>query len=257
MECPAGVPPPIDVRPGAGDRHDRGDPSLPRPANRVSATASHPLGLFDRLAVYLVADPDQTTLDLVPAVDAALEGGVTAVQLRAKRLGDRDAFALACRLRDLCRTHGALLVVNDRLDLALAADADGVHLGVADLPLAIARRIAGPGVVLGFSPETVEQAIAATAAGADYIGVGPVFVTHSKDDAAPPIGLAGVADFAVTVGVPTIGIGGITAETAADVVRAGAAGVAVIGAILRSNDPRAAARRLATAVRLGPNPATQ
>jgi thiamine-phosphate diphosphorylase len=204
--------------------------------------------LADRLAVYLVADPEQTDHDLVAAVATALQNGVTAVQLRAKHLPDRSILALAVTLRDLCRASSALFLVNDRVDVALAADADGVHLGVHDLPLAAARRLAPAGFVIGFSPETDEQTAAAAADGADYVGVGPVFATASKDDAYEPIGLTGVARLARIAGVPTVGIGGITPETAADVVQAGAVGVAVIGAVLRAPDVAEATRRLATAV---------
>ncbi len=205
--------------------------------------------LAEKLAVYLVADPEATGRDLVEDAIAALDGGVTCVQLRAKRMADGDAWRLAIRLREQCRYRGALFIVNDRVDLALASQADGVHLGVWDLPLAMARWMAGPGFVLGYSPTTTAEAASAVRQGADYVGAGPVFATASKADAGTPIGVAGLAERVEAAGLPTVGIGGITAENAGEVIRAGAVGVSVIGAILGADDPGAAAARLAAAVR--------
>lgn len=207
-----------------------------------------PEELARRLAVYLVADPEATKRDLVEDVVAAVDGGATAVQLRAKRLDDGDAWRLAIRLRQACRERGALFLVNDRVDLALASRADGVHLGLADLPLAMARWMAGPAFVIGYSPATVWQAADAARQSADYVGVGPVFATASKDDAGAPIGLDGVKERVAAAGLPTVGIGGITAENAAAVIGAGAVGVSVISAILGGSEPGTAAAELARAV---------
>jgi thiamine-phosphate diphosphorylase len=207
--------------------------------------------LADRLAVYLVADPDQTDRPLIETVEAALSGGVTAVQLRAKRLTDRELVALADALAARCRAHAALFVVNDRLDVALAVGAGGVHLGVDDLPLERVRTIAGPDLVIGYSPEQDEQAAASRERGADYLGVGPIFGTRSKDDAGPRIGLETLRRRAGLAGIPVIGIGGINASNAASVVATGAVGVAVVSAVMRAADPRTAARDLALAVRSG------
>jgi thiamine-phosphate pyrophosphorylase len=204
--------------------------------------------LDERLAVYLVADPDQTNRDLVDDVEEALAGGVTCVQLRAKRATDREALTIARALVSRCSASGAFFFVNDRLDVALACGADGVHLGVDDLPIADARRLAGSDFVIGYSPETDEQTVDAADEGADYLGVGPVFGTKSKDDAGAAIGLETIGRRARLAGVPIIGIGGITCDTARDVVRAGAVGVAVVGAILRASDPREAAQRLGEVV---------
>ena len=204
--------------------------------------------LAERLAVYLVADPEQTERDLVDDVIAALEGGVTCVQLRAKRLTDRATWDLAVRLRGLAHDYDALFIQNDRLDVALAAQADGVHLGVHDLPLWLTRRIVGPDFIIGYSPLTVEQVEDAARLGADYVGLGPVFATASKDDASPPIGLRGLAEQVAATSLPAVGIGGITVDNAPDVIRAGAVGVSVISAILRAPDPGEAAARLARAV---------
>ena len=200
------------------------------------------------LAVYLVADPDQTTSDLPTTVIEAIDGGVTAVQFRSKRQTDRDAFALAGRLRAICRDRYLPFIVNDRVALALAVDADGVHVGVDDLPVKIVRRLLGPSRIVGYSPETDEQARTAARGCVDYLGIGPVFSTSSKDDAPPPIGIDGIRRITRLASIPVVGIGGITAERASSVVNAGAAGVAVIGAILRAPNPAGAAKTLRDAV---------
>lgn len=204
--------------------------------------------LAARLAVYLVADPEATGRDLVEDTIAAVEGGTTAVQLRAKRLADGETWRLAVRLRQECRARGALFLVNDRVDLAMAAQADGVHLGLSDLPLAMARWMAGPAFVLGWSPAEVWQAADAARQSADYVGVGPVFATASKADAGEAIGPDGLRERAEAAGMPAVGIGGITVGNAAEVIRAGAVGVSVISAILGAAEPGAAAAELARAV---------
>lgn len=200
------------------------------------------------LRVYLVADPDQSEHEIVDAVRASVRGGATMVQLRAKRVTDRELIELGERLLEVCAPVGVPLIINDRVDVALAIGAGGVHLGVDDLPLTSARSLAPQPFVIGYSPETDEQATAAEARGASYLGVGPVFGTMSKTDAGEPIGLALLAHRATVSRLPTIGIGGIAAANASSVVEAGACGVAVIGAILRSDDPEAAARALREAV---------
>jgi len=200
------------------------------------------------LRVYLVADPDQSSGDFMTAVTAALAGGVTMVQLRAKSLTDRQVIELGRELLPHCRQAGAAFLVNDRVDLALALGADGVHLGVDDLSIENARRLAPPNFVIGYSPDTDQQAEAARQRGANYLGVGPIYGTASKADAGVAIGVDLLHHRAAISGLPTIGIGGVTAENAASVIGAGACGVAVIGAILRSADPQESARALCTTV---------
>lgn len=184
-------------------------------------------------------------------VRAALAGGTPAVQLRAKQSTGREMFELAASLVRETRAAGALLFVNDRVDVALAAGADGAHVGDEDLPLAAARRATPPGFLLGRSVETVEQARRAERDGADYLGVGPVFRTGSKPDAGAPIGTSRVAEIAHAARIPSVGIGGITAVNSAEVLRAGAAGVAVIRAVLGDPDPEVAARALLGGARSG------
>ncbi len=187
--------------------------------------------------------------ELVDVVRAALRGGAPCVQLRAKTESARETVELACALREATREAGALLIVNDRVDVALAAGADGAHVGDDDIPVAAARRIVPPGFLLGRSTETPEQAVRARRDGADYVGVGPVHETASKDDAGLPVGLARVAAVARAAGIPAVGIGGIDAANAAEVARAGAAGVAVIRAVMQAPDPTEAVRELLRAVR--------
>lgn len=186
---------------------------------------------------------------LEEVVAEAVAGGVTMVQLREKELTAGETYALGRRLLQATRAARIPLIVNDRLDLMLALGADGVHLGRSDLPLAEARRILGPGKILGYSanrPEHLEQALAA---GADYAGIGPVFSTGTKTDTAPAIGLDGVRQLTSLGGTfPCIGIGGIGADTCGAVVAAGAAGVCVISAILGAPEPGMAARQFRQAI---------
>lgn len=202
--------------------------------------------MIDRaaLSLYLVADPDHCPGDLPAAVARAIDGGVTCVQLRAKSLPDREQLALARRLRSICSAASVPFLVNDRLDIAILAEADGVHLGVDDVPPPDVRRIAPPGFLIGFSPETDEQIASVDPGVVDYLGVGPVFGTSTKGDAGPAIGVERFAARCAASPVPVVGIGGITAANASTVRGAGAAGVAVVSAILAANDPAAAAEAL-------------
>lgn len=183
-------------------------------------------------------------------VAAAIEGGVTAVQLREKHATVRERYDLARALRERTRAAGVTFIVNDRADLAAAVDADGVHLGDDDLPIPAARDVLGSERYIGRSVSTVEAAEAAERAGADYLGVGAVYATTSKDvpESEAEIGTETVAEIADAVDVPIVGIGGVTADNARDVVAAGADGVAVITAITAADDPTAATRRLAASV---------
>ncbi len=188
---------------------------------------------------------DRGVLDVVRL---ALAGGATAIQLRDKDLTGRDLCRLGDRLADLCRDSGALFIVNDRLDVALACGADGVHLGQDDLPVARARALMGAGHVIGISAPTPEEAQAGERDGADYLGVGAVFATSSKGDAGEPIGPAGLSRVVAACSLPAVAIGGVNASNAALAVTAGAVGVAVIAAVMAAADPQAAAARLLASV---------
>jgi thiamine-phosphate diphosphorylase len=206
--------------------------------------------LAERLRLIVVTDADRGGRDLVDVVRAALRGGAPAIQLRMKDGAARDMVEMAQALLAETRPAGALLFVNDRVDVAVIAGADGAHIGQDDLPVGAARRVSPAGFLLGVSAESVELALQAQAEGADYVGVGPVYATGSKADAGEPIGLGRIAEVAATVKIPVVGIGGIAVGNARAVVESGAAGVAVISAVMRADDPESATRELlrATAI---------
>ena len=203
--------------------------------------------LRERLRVYLVSDPEATD-DLIGATQASLDGGATCVQLRAKRLDGYDFWRRAMTLKMLCDQYGALFIVNDRLDIALACGADGVHVGVSDIPVDVVRGMVPEGFIIGYSPQTDEHVMASARMGADYVGLGPVYATGSKADAGAPLGIDGLIRQLALSPVPAVGIGGITIANAPEVMSAGADGVAVISAILKADDPAEATRELARAV---------
>jgi thiamine-phosphate diphosphorylase len=169
-------------------------------------------------------------------VREALAAGAPAVQLRNKGDSVRDLVALGRALRGDTRSAGALLFVNDRFDLALVLEADGVHVGPDDLPVSAVRGAAPPGFLIGRSADDPEVARRAVADGADYIGCGAVFGTTTKADAGDVIGPAGLARMVAAVDVPVVGIGGITVERAPEVAATGAAGIAVVGAVMGADD---------------------
>lgn len=181
-------------------------------------------------------------------VEAAVAGGVTCVQLREKHCGTREFIHEARALRPLLRDHNIPLIINDRLDVALAVAADGVHLGQSDMPIAMARKIAGRSLLIGISAESADDALKAEQEGADYIGISPVFSTPTKIDTAPPLGLGGVSKIRGLVDIPLVGIGGINLDNAASVIGAGADGVAVVSAIVSAEDPTDATSMLKTLV---------
>jgi thiamine-phosphate pyrophosphorylase len=180
--------------------------------------------------------------------EAAIRGGATAVQLRMKEEPARIVLDVARAIGPLCRAAGVAFIVNDRLDVAMLAGADGVHVGQDDLPATDARALLGPRAVIGVSAATVEEGIAAERAGADYLGVGAVYGTATKSDAGAPVGLARLTEIRRALRLPLVGIGGITAENAAAVIQAGADGVAVITAVTLAEDMADAVRRLREAV---------
>lgn len=201
-------------------------------------------------SVYVITDRRAAGDRPIPQViEAAMAGGVTMVQLRDKGATTRELIALGRALHEITAKARVPLIINDRLDIALALDAEGVHVGQEDMPAPMARRLLGPERILGVSAGTVEEARRAERDGATYLGVGDVYGTPSKENAGTPIGIEGLREIAEAVSIPVVGIGGITADNAAAVIEAGAAGVAVISAVVAAQDPRAAARRLKEIVR--------
>jgi thiamine-phosphate pyrophosphorylase len=188
---------------------------------------------------------------LASQAEKLLAAGPCCLQLRAKGAEAAAMFAAAMRLRDVSRAARVPFCVNDRLDVALAAGADVVHLGQDDLPLADARRVRAlakaDDMIIGFSTHNRAQALAAAAGGADYIGFGPVFATGSKVNPDPVVGLEALADACAAVRIPVVAIGGIGLDAVPAVVRAGAAAAAVIGAVNGAADPTAVARAVAAA----------
>jgi thiamine-phosphate diphosphorylase len=201
-------------------------------------------------SLYLVTDRGlshgRSTLEVV---QAAVAGGVTCVQLREKTCSTREFVEQALAINGFLRSRRIPLIINDRVDVALAVAADGVHLGQSDLPLATARSILGRSKIIGISAESLDDALEAETGGADYLGVSPIFATPTKTDIAPPLGLEGLRAIRRAVKIPLVGIGGLNQSNAADVIRSGAEGVAVVSAIVSAENPELAARGLIQEIR--------
>jgi thiamine-phosphate pyrophosphorylase len=185
---------------------------------------------------------------VLPVVIAALDAGAPVIQLRAKSLPDRDLYELASRVVDECASRSASCIVNDRVDIALAVGANGVHVGADDLPVPVARDIIGDERVLGATARDPETARRHEAAGATYLGVGPAFSTVSKDGLPDAIRPEGIARIAAAVSIPVIAVAGVTASRIPELLAAGAFGVAVISAVSEADDPGAATKALLTAL---------
>jgi thiamine-phosphate pyrophosphorylase len=199
-------------------------------------------------SLYLVTDRTQTRgRPLLDVVEAALGAGVRAVQLRERTATGRELVELARALRTATRRCGAALLINDRIDVALACDADGVHLPARSFTIADARALLGPTRLIGVSTHAVDEVVAAARAGADFAVFGPVFATPSKHAFGPPLGLGALAAASKATALPVLAIGGIEAERVAAVKRHGAVGVAVIRAVLAADDPARAAGALLAA----------
>ena len=197
------------------------------------------------LRLYLVTDRASAgRRTLADVVAAAVRGGVTCVQLREKQLNTRDFLAQAWALKALLDPHAIPLVINDRIDVALACGAHGVHLGQSDIPVAEARRLLPPRMFIGWSVETMEDVQRSTALPLDYLGVSPIFATPTKTDTPTPWGLDGLQRVRSATLLPLVAIGGIHAGNARDVLSAGADGLAVVSALCAAPNPRAAAAGL-------------
>lgn len=200
------------------------------------------MGHWLRGRILFIADVDTLGDRLIPVVQSCLEGGVRMIQLRGKNLADQELYRLALTLRQITVAAGALLFINDRLDIAMAVEADGVHLGQHDLPLQVARPLL-PNKILGKTCRNAEQAEEAQRQGADYVGLGAIFPSPTKPSA-PVIGLETLKQVRTAVSLPICAIGGIHAENLADVLLAGADFVALISAISEADEPGKAAALL-------------
>lgn len=195
--------------------------------------------------LYVITDRQLTGgRPLLTVVEAALRGGARAFQLREKDLPPRDLYPLAQEMRQLTQAYGARLLINDRVDVALAANADGVHLTTTSLPARVARRVLGPGRLIGVSTHTLAEAQAAADEGADFLVVGPVFFTPSKAPYGEPIRLDALRAVRAVLELPILAIGGIKKANLDQVIAAGADGIAVISAIIGADDPTAATQDL-------------
>ncbi|CVK18386.1 thiamine phosphate synthase [Sporomusa sphaeroides] len=200
-------------------------------------------------SLYLVTDRDCLGgKDLVATVEQALQGGATVVQVREKNLSTLEFFQVTSRIKSITDKYGIPLIVNDRADIALAVDAAGLHIGQEDLPLAVARRLLGPDKIIGVSASTLEEALLAQEQGADYLGVGAVFPTNTKDDA-DSVSLAALKSIKEQVRIPVVAIGGINRSNVQPVMETGIAGVAVVSAIIAAQDPYEAASDILQLIR--------
>jgi len=181
----------------------------------------------------------------------AIAGGADTIQYRQKSGSTREMIEIARNMKRLCSEAGVTFIVNDRLDVAIAAEADGVHLGQDDFPIPMARELLGEGRIIGGSAATLDEARKCLSEGADYVGFGPVYPTSSKDDAGPVSGIDILKQVVEIIPLPIIAIGGVGAENIPDVMRAGARGIAVISAVCCQDDPEEATRALYQALNKG------
>lgn len=200
--------------------------------------------LKNSLLLYVIPDIEiGLGRSLVYQAEQALSGGATAVQLRAKTLSSYKLYEIGIKLREVTEKYNALFIVNDRLDIALATNADGVHLGDKDLPVSAVRKIAGNKFIIGRSVISIVDAQEAEKDGADYLGAASIFPTTSKEDV-KVIGLENLKEICMNVKIPVVGIGGINENNATDVIKAGASGISIISAIFAKNDIKGAAQEI-------------
>lgn len=199
--------------------------------------------------LYVITDEGLSKgLTHVEIARLAIDGGADVIQLRDKRMDDKALTTCAREIKEITKKAGALFIVNDRLDVALASGADGVHLGQQDMPANKARPLCRPGFIMGVSAGTLEEAVRAERSGADYIGLGPICHTDSKGNAGPVCGFGTIALVKDAVSIPVVAIGGLGPENARDAVLAGADGIAVISAVVSQDDVAGAARQLKTII---------
>lgn len=199
--------------------------------------------------LYLVTDRDCLGIrDLGQSIEEAIRGGVTLIQLREKHASSREFFEIALRVKEITTRYQIPLIINDRLDIALAIDADGLHIGQDDLPLPLARKLFGDGKIIGVSAHSLEEALLAEQHGADYLGVGAVYPTATKADA-NAVTLDQLTEIKNSVNIPVVAIGGIHEKNAREVMTTGIDGIAVVSAILGKDDVQKAARALYDAIR--------
>ncbi|NLJ49182.1 MAG: thiamine phosphate synthase [Candidatus Atribacteria bacterium] len=199
-------------------------------------------------SLYVITDQGlQKNKSILEVIKEVIQGGATIIQFREKNLPTRTFFENAQTIRKITKKAGIPLIINDRLDIALAVNADGVHLGEEDLPLKFARKIA-PHFIIGYSTDSIHQARKAEEEGADYLGVGSIFPTKTKIDAGVAIGTQKLEEIKKAVSIPVVAIGGITLENLPEVIQSGADGVAVISAIIGAESPFEAAKKFRSVI---------
>ena len=195
------------------------------------------------LSLYLVTDNSENEEKFLKTIEEAILGGVSVVQIREKTAETLEFYNLAIKVKEITTKYDVPLIINDRVDIALAIDADGVHVGQSDMPCDITRKLIGKNKILGVSATTVEEAKKAENDGADYIGVGAVFPTTTKTDA-KSVTKKELSDITKSINIPVVAIGGITIENANELKDTGIAGLSVVSAIMNADDPKKASEKL-------------
>jgi len=195
------------------------------------------------LSLYLVTDKSDDVEKFLNTIEEAIKGGTTVVQIREKTAETLDFYNLALKVKEITTKYDVPLIINDRVDVALAIDADGVHVGQSDMPCDITRKLIGENKILGVSAATIDEAKKAQEDGADYIGTGAVFPTQTKDDA-PSITKEDLKEIVDSIDIPVVAIGGITLENACELKNTGIKGLSVVSAIMSSENPKKASQEL-------------
>ncbi len=195
------------------------------------------------LSLYLVTDKSEDVEKFLNTIEEAIKGGTTVVQIREKTADTIDFYNLALKVKEITTKYNVPLIINDRVDVALAIDADGVHVGQSDMPCDVTRRLIGENKILGVSAATIEEAQKAQKDGADYIGTGAVFPTQTKDDA-PSVTKQELKEIVDSIDIPVVAIGGITLENAHELVDTGISGLSVVSAIMSSDNPKKSSEEL-------------
>ena len=195
------------------------------------------------LSLYLVTDKSDDVEKFLKTIEEAIKGGVSVVQIREKTADTLDFYNLALKVKKITEKHDVPLIINDRVDVALAVDAEGVHVGQSDMPCAVTRALVGPDKIVGVSAATIEEARKAESDGADYIGAGAVFPTATKDDA-PKITKKDLKEIVESISIPVVAIGGITLNNAHELIDTGIAGLSVVSAIMSSENPKKSSEEL-------------
>ena len=195
------------------------------------------------LSLYLVTDKSDDVEKFLRTIEEAIKGGVSVVQIREKTADTLDFYNLALKVKRITTQYNVPLIINDRVDVALAIDADGVHVGQSDMPCDVTRKLVGPDKIVGVSAATIEEAKKAEKDGADYIGTGAVFLTATKDDA-PKITKKDLKEIVDSINIPVVAIGGITLDNAHELTDTGIKGLSVVSAIMSSDDPKKSSEKL-------------